>query len=66
MVDESLVPWFTIDPKRFSQAKWIFGHWASLMGDTGNDNVIALDTGYVWGNALTIYHFESGEKIQIR
>ena len=66
MVDESLVPWFTIEPERFSQAKWIFGHWASLMGETGNDNVIALDTGYVWGNALTIYHFESGEKIQIR
>jgi len=60
-----LKPWFEFKPKRFTKNKWIFGHWASLMGTTNNDRVIALDTGYVWGNSLTMLDWQSGEKLQV-
>lgn len=56
---EHLIPWFEYDAHRFEDHKWIFGHWASLMGETNNKNVIALDTGYVWGNYLSIFHLKS-------
>ena len=33
----------------------IFGHRASLEGMTDDPKVIGLDTGCVWGNAMTFY-----------
>lgn len=56
-----LIPWFEYHPERFKDTTWVFGHWASLMGETANSNVIALDTGYVWGNYLTIMNFKTRE-----
>lgn len=32
----------------------IFGHWAALEGQTGQDAIIALDTGCVWGRSMTL------------
>ena len=61
----ALIPWFDFEPKRFEQTKWLFGHWASLMGHSGNDNVIALDTGYVWGNQMTLLHWQTMDLVQI-
>ena len=45
-------PWFAWPAKR--QHRLIFGHWASLMGATDDKRYIGLDTGYVWGNYLTL------------
>ena len=59
--DAALIPWFEFNPKRFDNMSWIFGHWASLMGDSKNKNIIALDTGYVWGNYLSIFNLKSRE-----
>jgi bis(5'-nucleosyl)-tetraphosphatase (symmetrical) len=42
--------------------KVLFGHWASLNGETGVPDCIALDTGCVWGRQLTAYCLDSGEK----
>ncbi|QTH63671.1 symmetrical bis(5'-nucleosyl)-tetraphosphatase [Psychrosphaera ytuae] len=61
----SLIPWFEFEPERFDTTKWVFGHWAALMGETQNPNVIGLDTGFVWGNYLTIMHWQNHQKIQI-
>ena len=60
-----LIPWYEYEPERFSHQKWVFGHWAALMGKTDNPNVIGLDTGYVWGNFLTILHWQNQKKIEI-
>lgn len=45
-------PWFDWPAKR--KHRLVFGHWAALMGRTDWEEVIALDTGYVWGNHLTL------------
>lgn len=55
-------PWFEWPTKR--QHTLVFGHWAALMGKTGNDDIIALDTGYVWNNYLTLMNLDSGERWQ--
>lgn len=65
LTDKNLLPWFEYDNKRFKQNKWLFGHWASLMGVTNNKNVIALDTGFVWGQYLTVYNLDKNTYIQI-
>ena len=41
--------------------KIIFGHWAALEGRADAPGVIALDTGCVWGGAMTLYNVDSGE-----
>lgn len=53
-------PWFQYPRK--DNARVIFGHWAALDGNTPNQaiNVIATDTGCVWGNVLTAIELESG------
>ena len=55
-------PWFTY-PRRDPDAQVVFGHWAALEGKTGSDRFIGLDTGCVWGGALTMMNLDSGEKI---
>jgi len=58
---DGLMPWFQYQPERFENMLWVFGHWAALMGTTDNSNVIALDTGYVWGNHLSIMKLKTRE-----
>jgi len=48
-----LTPWFKLS-KVLNNSTWIFGHWASLMGNCSSANAYALDTGCVWGNHLTM------------
>ncbi|MCH8533176.1 MAG: symmetrical bis(5'-nucleosyl)-tetraphosphatase [Saccharospirillum sp.] len=55
-------PWFEWPAQR--QHTLVFGHWAALMGKTGNDDFIALDTGYVWQNYLTLMNLDSGQRWQ--
>lgn len=54
-------PWFEFP--RQDSVKVVFGHWAALEGRTGKEQFIGLDTGCVWGGALTIMNLDSGEKI---
>lgn len=47
-----LVPWFDAPHRRTADTLVVFGHWAAL-GLVMRDDVIALDTGCVWGNRLS-------------
>ncbi|WP_404365266.1 symmetrical bis(5'-nucleosyl)-tetraphosphatase [Marinobacter sp.] len=53
-------PWF--DYPRGDGTRIVFGHWASLEGKTGSSQFIGLDTGCVWGGALTVLNLDTGEK----
>lgn len=55
-------PWFSY-PAR-CQEKILFGHWAAIEGRTDTPNAIALDTGCVWGNSLTMVRLDDGMKFQ--
>jgi len=57
----NLQPWFQHPKiKSLRNTKIIFGHWASLLGKTHNPNIIALDTGCIWGKELTLIELNSG------
>jgi bis(5'-nucleosyl)-tetraphosphatase (symmetrical) len=50
-------PWFDY---YHPPAGWriFFGHWAALLAKTGLENIIALDSGCVWGRFLTMLRIE--------
>lgn len=60
------VPWF-----RAPEARWrneettaIFGHWSAL-GHHADERVICLDSGCVWGQALTALRLEDRQVFQV-
>ena len=52
-------PWFQAHPGIPANETLLFGHWASLAGNTAVDNIIALDTGCVWGKTLSAFCLET-------
>ena len=56
---EGFSPWFEFSAQR--DIKILFGHWASLNGVTKREDIIALDTGCVWGRSLTAIRLEDRE-----
>jgi bis(5'-nucleosyl)-tetraphosphatase (symmetrical) len=47
-----LLPWFRLPQRRSRNERIVFGHWSAL-GFYDHDNVLGLDTGCVWGGALS-------------
>lgn len=60
---DGFVPWFDAPFRRTARTRILFGHWAALQGQVDVPNVVALDTGCVWGNTLTAMNLESGERL---
>jgi bis(5'-nucleosyl)-tetraphosphatase (symmetrical) len=50
--DKNLLPWFQVPGRRSAGTRILFGHWSTL-GLARENNVVSLDTGCVWGGALT-------------
>lgn len=46
------LPWFDAPERRTANVTVVFGHWAAL-GLMLRDNLVALDSGCVWGNRLS-------------
>lgn len=59
------LPWYQIPERASANVKIIFGHWAALQGKTNSPHVYALDTGCVWGNALTAMRLEDEELFSV-
>jgi bis(5'-nucleosyl)-tetraphosphatase (symmetrical) len=58
-VDDSVyAPWFSFPQLDLCGYKLCFGHWAALLGKCPQENIHALDTGYVWGNSLTMLRLQ--------
>jgi bis(5'-nucleosyl)-tetraphosphatase (symmetrical) len=50
--DYTYQPWFDIEARETRQVRVIFGHWSAL-GFVRRNGVIGLDSGCVWGGALS-------------
>jgi bis(5'-nucleosyl)-tetraphosphatase (symmetrical) len=50
--DSPWLPWFNVESRRTRGTRVVFGHWSAL-GLIVRDDVIGLDSGCVWGGALT-------------
>lgn len=59
------MPWFNFANRAMADIKIIFGHWAALDGNTGVDNAICVDTGYVWGRTLTALRLDDWQVFTI-
>lgn len=55
-------PWFKHPDRRTRDVKIIFGHWAALEGRCDEPDVYALDTGCVWGSAMTMLNVDTFER----
>jgi bis(5'-nucleosyl)-tetraphosphatase (symmetrical) len=49
---EGLLPWFQVPGRRSAGERIVFGHWSTLGLYRGTD-VLGIDTGCLWGGALT-------------
>ncbi|MGF6328384.1 bis(5'-nucleosyl)-tetraphosphatase (symmetrical) [Pseudomonas sp. BS3782 TE3695] len=59
-------PWFTHKERKTKGLKIIFGHWAALEGQCNEPGLFALDTGCVWGGAMTLMNVDTGERLQCK
>ncbi len=58
------IPWFDFPDRKGLDARVLFGHWSTL-GLLLRRDVIALDTGCLWGGALTAFRLEDEACLQV-
>ncbi|MGB5200450.1 MAG: symmetrical bis(5'-nucleosyl)-tetraphosphatase [Sedimenticolaceae bacterium] len=51
------IPWFDLPQRATREQRIVFGHWSTL-GYLARHNVWALDTGCLWGGALTLLRLD--------
>ncbi len=56
-------PWFRHPPR--VDKTILFGHWAALNGATGEPHAVGLDTGCVWGRAMTGMRLEDRQQFSV-
>lgn len=61
--DEELTPWFDVPSRRSSRVTVVCGHWAAL-GLRRRPGLLTLDTGCVWGGAMTAVRLDDGAVFQ--
>jgi bis(5'-nucleosyl)-tetraphosphatase (symmetrical) len=52
------IPWFKVPRRASSNVRIVFGHWSAL-GFYRADQLVALDTGCVWGGTLTALNLDA-------
>ncbi len=66
---EKLFPWFEFTPtltRHKKEYKLVFGHWAALNAKCSRENIIALDTGCVWGDRLSCWDVNNNKRISVQ
>jgi bis(5'-nucleosyl)-tetraphosphatase (symmetrical) len=58
-------PWFSHAGRRSSNVRIVFGHWSTL-GYLRTANLLCLDTGCVWGGALTALDLDDPQAQPVR
>jgi len=57
---EGLYPWFDVPGRKSADTRVICGHWSTL-GFKRRGDLLALDTGCVWGGALTAVNLDADD-----
>jgi bis(5'-nucleosyl)-tetraphosphatase (symmetrical) len=60
-----LVPWFGAPGRASADVTCVFGHWSTL-GLINQPDLIALDTGCLWGSKLTAIRLEDRQVFAVR
>ena len=66
---ENLFPWFDFcNEPRYKKKVYtlVFGHWAALNAKCSRQNMIALDTGCVWGGSLTCWCADNNKTCRVK
>ena len=63
-IPDGYVPWYDAPERNSRDATVVFGHWSAL-GLMLRDNVIALDTGCLWGGPMTAIRLEDRKLFQV-
>ena len=58
------MPWYEAPSRASRGSRILFGHWAAL-GLLQREDVVCLDTGCVWGRALSALRLEDGRLFQV-
>jgi bis(5'-nucleosyl)-tetraphosphatase (symmetrical) len=64
-VPAGYLPWFDVSQRASASATVVLGHWSAL-GLINKHNVIALDTGCLWGGALTAIRLSDRKIFQVK
>jgi bis(5'-nucleosyl)-tetraphosphatase (symmetrical) len=54
------MPWFEVPERQTANITVAFGHWSTL-GWLGRSDVLAMDTGCLWGGCLSALRIETGK-----
>jgi bis(5'-nucleosyl)-tetraphosphatase (symmetrical) len=59
------LPWYLLPERRTAVLTIVFGHWSALRGVSSCDNALAIDTGCMWGGALTALRLEDRVRFSV-
>ena len=62
---KDIVPWFAVAGRKPIKPEIVFGHWASLGGVNPAPNIHAIDTGFVWGGAMTALRLQDKQRFKV-
>lgn len=62
---KTLYPWYTVPNRREIPCDVLFGHWAALEGNCPHPRIHALDTGCLWGGALTAMRLQDHARFSV-
>jgi bis(5'-nucleosyl)-tetraphosphatase (symmetrical) len=60
--EDGLIPWFEAQNARWRGTRIVFGHWSAL-GLIVNEQLIAADTGCVWGRQMSAIRLDEGPTV---
>lgn len=64
--EHNLRPWFAVENRQNTELDWVFGHWSTLgQVHWAPQGAYGLDSGCLWGGALTALCLETGEITQL-
>lgn len=63
-IPAGMTPWFDMPERQSAGVTLVFGHWSAL-GLVVRANLVALDTGCLWGGALTAMRLEDRRVYQV-